>query len=58
MYKLTKQLFIKKFKEKFGNDRVGHNFVRIYLANVDEQYALFVNGAILSTISYGTRYLC
>ena len=28
MYKLSKQLFIKKFKEKFGNDdRVCHNLL-------------------------------
>ena len=28
MYKLPKQLFIKKFKEKFGNDdRVCHNLL-------------------------------
>ena len=58
VYISSKQLFIKKFKEKFGcDDRVCHNCIRIYLDNVDEEHACFVNGVLLAPISYGTRYI-
>ena len=58
IYKLAKERFIKKFKEKIGNDdRVCHNFIRLYLDNVDDEYDDYVNGVILTPISYGRRYL-
>ena len=57
-YKLSKVLFIKKFKERFGNDdKVCCNFIRIYLDNVDEEHDHCINGVLLTPYYYGRRYL-
>ena len=40
---VAKELFIKKLKEKFGNDgTVFHKFIRTYLDNVDDDYGHYV----------------
>ena len=46
VYKLAEDLFIKKFKEKFRNDEVCSNFIRIYLDYVDEEREHCINGVL------------
>ena len=56
-FKLSKVLFIKRIKERFGNDNRCRNFIRIYLDNVDEEHDHCINGVLLTPYCYGGRYL-